>query len=59
MTSLSIVGVGRIGGQIAFLASYLGLADELVLVEKEGELLDAQVKDLLQMWRWHSPAFPI
>jgi malate dehydrogenase len=47
MTSLSIVGVGRIGGQIAFLASYLGLADELVLVEKEGELLDAQVKDLL------------
>jgi malate dehydrogenase len=47
MTSLSIVGVGRIGGQIAFLASYLGLADELVLVEKEGALLDAQVKDLL------------
>jgi malate dehydrogenase len=47
MTSLSIVGVGRIGGQIAFLATYLGLADELVLVEKNGVLLDAQIKDLL------------
>jgi malate dehydrogenase len=47
MTSLSIVGVGRIGGQIAFLATYLGLADELVLVEKNGALLDAQIKDLL------------
>jgi malate dehydrogenase len=47
MTSLSIVGVGRVGSQIAFLASYLGLADELVLVEKEGALLDAQIKDLL------------
>jgi malate dehydrogenase len=47
MTSLSIVGVGRIGGQIAFLATYLGLADELILVEKEGALLDAQIKDLL------------
>jgi len=47
MTSLSIVGVGRIGGEIAFLSSYLGLANELVLVEKQGSLLDAQVKDLL------------
>ncbi len=47
MTSLSVVGVGRIGGQVAFLATYLGLADELVLVEKAPGLLDAQIKDLL------------
>jgi malate dehydrogenase len=47
MTSLSIVGVGRIGGEMAFLASYLGLADELVLVETQELLLDAQIKDLL------------
>jgi malate dehydrogenase len=47
MTSLSIVGVGRIGGEVAFLASYLGLVDELVLVEVQEALLDAQIKDLL------------
>lgn len=47
MTSLSIVGVGRIGGQVAFLASYLGLADELVLYDIQPTLLEAQVKDLL------------
>ncbi|MDD1672922.1 MAG: lactate dehydrogenase [Methanomicrobiales archaeon] len=47
MTSLSITGVGRIGGEVAFLASYLGLVDELVLYDIQSPLLEAQVKDLL------------
>jgi malate dehydrogenase len=46
VTSLSILGVGRIGGEIAFLASYLGLADELVLYDIQTSLLVAQVRDL-------------
>ena len=47
MTSLSILGVGRIGGKIAFLASYLGLVDELVLHDANTRLLRAQEQDLL------------
>jgi len=46
MTSLSIIGVGRIGGEIAFLSSYLGIIDELILYDNQKPLLDAQVKDL-------------
>lgn len=46
VTSLSLIGVGRIGGGIAFLTSYLGLVDELVLYDIQPRLLDAQVKDL-------------
>ncbi len=31
MVRLAVVGVGRIGGEVAFLATALGLVDELVL----------------------------
>lgn len=46
MVSLSIVGVGRVGGEVAFLASFLGLVDELNLIEVREEYLCAQVLDL-------------
>lgn len=46
VTSLSLIGVGRIGGGIAFLTSYLGLIDELVLYDIQPGLLEAQMKDL-------------
>lgn len=46
MTSLSIIGVGRIGGETAFLSSYMGLVDELILHDIKKPLLNAQVKDL-------------
>ncbi|MDD1706399.1 MAG: lactate dehydrogenase [Methanoregulaceae archaeon] len=46
MTRLAILGVGRIGGETAFLSTVLGLADELVLFDTAKSLLDAQVLDL-------------
>ncbi len=46
MTSISILGVGRIGGEAAFLVSFLGLADELVIYDINVPLLDAQRQDL-------------
>jgi len=46
MTRLAILGVGRIGGETAFLSAVLGLADELVLFDTAKPLLDAQVLDL-------------
>jgi malate dehydrogenase len=46
MTRLAILGVGRIGGETAFLSAVLGLADELVLFDTAKSLLDAQVLDL-------------
>ena len=46
MTRLAILGVGRIGGETAFLSTVLGLADELVLFDTAKPLLDAQVLDL-------------
>ena len=46
MARLAVVGVGRIGGEVAFLASALGLADELVLYDSATGLLKAQVLDL-------------
>ena len=47
MTCLAVVGVGRIGGEVAYLASLLGVADELVLYDSAPGLLKAQVLDLL------------
>ncbi|NYT05293.1 MAG: lactate dehydrogenase [Methanomicrobiales archaeon] len=47
MTSLSVMGVGRVGGEVAFLAAATGLADELNLMDTFTPLLDAQVLDLL------------
>ncbi|MDD1711185.1 MAG: lactate dehydrogenase [Methanoregulaceae archaeon] len=46
MTRLAILGVGRIGGETAFLSTVLGLADELVLYDTAKSLLDAQIHDL-------------
>ena len=46
MTRLAILGVGRIGGETAFLSTVRGLADELVLFDTAKPLLDAQVLDL-------------
>jgi malate dehydrogenase len=46
MARLAIIGVGRIGGEVAYLASALGIADELVLCDSALDLLRAQVLDL-------------
>jgi malate dehydrogenase len=46
MARLAIVGVGRIGGEVAYLVSSMGIADELVLYDSAPELLKAQVLDL-------------
>lgn len=46
MTSLSLIGVGRIGGEVAFLASFLGIIDELNLNDVNDGLLRAQISDL-------------
>ncbi len=47
MTRLAVLGVGRIGGEVAFLSSVLGLADELVLFDTAEALLRSQVLDLI------------
>ena len=46
MVRLAVVGVGRIGGEVAFLATALGLVDELVLYDTARNLLRAQVLDI-------------
>jgi malate dehydrogenase len=46
MVRLAVVGVGRIGGEVAYLASALGMVDDLVLYDSVPELLQAQVLDL-------------
>lgn len=46
MARLAVIGVGRIGGEVAYLAASLGIADELVLYDTAPDLLKAQVLDL-------------
>ncbi len=46
MARLAVVGVGRIGGEVAYLSASLGIADELVLYDSASDLLRAQVLDL-------------
>jgi len=46
MVRLAVLGVGRIGGEVASLAAILGLADELVLYDQSTSLLKAQVLDI-------------
>jgi malate dehydrogenase len=46
MARLAVVGVGRIGGEVAYLAASLGIVDELVLYDHNPALLKAQVLDL-------------
>ena len=46
MTRLGVAGVGRIGGEVAYLAATLLKVDELVLYDQSKDLLNAQVLDL-------------
>ncbi|MDI6720511.1 MAG: lactate dehydrogenase [Methanomicrobiales archaeon] len=46
MTSLAVMGTGRVGGEVAFLASVMGIVDELILHDIYSPLLHAQVLDL-------------
>lgn len=46
MARLAIIGVGRIGGEVANLVTALGIADELVLYDSAQDLLHAQVLDI-------------
>jgi len=47
MTVLSILGAGRIGGEVAFLSAATGVADEINLYDLDNSLLEAQRLDLL------------
>ena len=47
MTSLSVMGVGKIGGEVAYLASVLGIADEICLYDIDSALSHAQALDIL------------
>jgi malate/lactate dehydrogenase len=46
MTRLCVMGAGRIGGEVAFLAVATGLVDELVIHDAVAPFLHAQVLDL-------------
>ncbi|MDG6257559.1 MAG: lactate dehydrogenase [Methanomicrobiaceae archaeon] len=46
MTSLSVMGVGRVGGEVAYLAAVLGLVDTINLHDTYKPLLEAQILDL-------------
>jgi len=46
MARLAVVGVGRIGGEVAYLATSMGIVNELVLYDCDPMLLRAQVLDL-------------
>jgi malate dehydrogenase len=46
MARLAVIGVGRIGGEVAYLAASQGIVDELVLYDSAPDLLRAQVLDL-------------
>jgi len=46
MARLAVIGVGRIGGEVAYLSASLGIVDELVLYDCVPDLLRAQVLDL-------------
>jgi malate dehydrogenase len=46
MARLAVIGVGRIGGEVAYLSSAMGIVDELVLYDSAQDLLRAQVLDL-------------
>ena len=46
MARLAVVGVGRIGGEVAYLTASLGIVDELVLYDSAPDLLRAQVLDI-------------
>jgi malate dehydrogenase len=47
VTCLAVLGTGKIGGEVAYLASVLGLADRLILHDVNKQVLEAQVLDLM------------
>lgn len=47
MTKVAFLGVGRIGGEAAYLAAARGFADELVLYDINKELVQAQKLDII------------
>jgi malate dehydrogenase len=47
MTCLSVLGAGKIGGEVAYLASVLGIIDKLVIYDVNKPFLRAQVLDLM------------
>jgi len=46
MSSVAVIGVGRIGGEIAFVSAIEGLVDDLVLYDVNLPLVAAQVLDI-------------
>ncbi|MDK2974873.1 MAG: malate dehydrogenase [Methanofollis sp.] len=46
MTSLAVIGTGRIGGEVAFLAAAKGLIDDIVICDAVKSLERAQMLDL-------------
>ncbi|HJJ88701.1 MAG TPA: lactate dehydrogenase [Methanocorpusculum sp.] len=46
MTVLACLGAGRIGGEVAFLASVLGLVDEIILYDTYEQISTAQKLDI-------------
>ncbi|HUK93172.1 MAG TPA: lactate dehydrogenase, partial [Methanomicrobiales archaeon] len=46
MSSVAVIGVGRIGGEIAFVSAIEGLVDDLVLYDVNLPLVSAQVLDI-------------
>jgi malate dehydrogenase len=46
MSSLAVIGVGKIGGEIGFVAALDGLVDDLILYDVNLPLLAAQVLDI-------------
>jgi len=46
MTRLGVLGVGRIGGEVAYLSALTGIVDELALYDRTESLLRAQVLDI-------------
>jgi malate dehydrogenase len=46
MTRLAVLGDGKIGGEVAYLASLLGLADDFVLYDSAEPFLRSQILDL-------------
>jgi malate dehydrogenase len=46
MSTLAVIGVGKIGGEAAYVAALGGLVDELILYDVNIPLLEAQVLDI-------------
>jgi malate dehydrogenase len=46
MSTLAVIGVGKIGGEIGFVAAFDGLVDDLILYDVNLPLLSAQVLDI-------------